>query len=401
MPSLFICLLAALLMVSALSIDAYLPSFHAIGHEFALSMAVVQQSLSIYLFPFAVMALFHGTLSDSFGRRPVMLVMLAIYTLASLGAACAGNFGWLLVCRALQGVSAGAGTVIGRAMLQDRYAGAEAQRAMAQLTAVFALSPALAPVLGGWLQSTLGWRSVFLFLTTFAALLLVLCWRCLPETLPEEGRQPFRLRPILRGYMHTASHPRFILLGLAPALAFSGMALYIGAASPFVMHILGRSENGFAWLFFPLIAGLVAGSGLSARLASGRDPKRATRVAYGLLLGASGSAMLYYGLFNVSVPWAVLPIFLYAAGVGAVTPGPTLAAMDIFSGQRGLASSLLAFLQMFLFSLVSGLVAPLLQDSGFSLACGMAGFVLSSGLCWLAGQRIPLAQAAEDATAGA
>jgi DHA1 family bicyclomycin/chloramphenicol resistance-like MFS transporter len=330
-----------------------------------------------------------------------MLVTLAIYTAASLGAACAGSFGGLLACRALQGISAGAGTVIGRAMLQDRYAGVEAQRAMAQMTAVFALSPALAPVLGGWLQSTLGWRSVFLFLAGFGALLLVLCWRSLPETLAEKDRQPFQLRPILRGYADTARHPRFMLLGLAPALAFGGMALYIGAATPFVMHILGKSENGFAWLFVPLIAGLVAGSSLSARLASGRDPKRATRVAYRMLFGASFYAMLYYGLFEVvSLPWAVLPIFLYAAGVGAVSPGPALAAMDMFPEQRGLAASMLAFLQMLLFSAVSGLAAPLLQDSGFSLACGMAGFVLLSFLCWAAGQRMPVGGVAgEDAAA--
>src|SRR3954468_10911122 len=107
--------LACLGMVGALAIDTYLPSMPAIGRVFAVGPVAVQQTLSVFIFTFAFMMLFYGTLSDSFGRRPVILVALGIYTLASLGAAFAPNFAWLLACRALQGLAGGSGSVVGQA----------------------------------------------------------------------------------------------------------------------------------------------------------------------------------------------------------------------------------------------------------------------------------------------
>jgi DHA1 family bicyclomycin/chloramphenicol resistance-like MFS transporter len=121
-------ILACLGMVGALAIDTYLPSMPHIGREFAVGPVAVQQTLSVFLFTFAFMMLFYGTLSDSFGRRPVILTSLTIYTLASVGAAFAPTFGFLLACRALQGLAAGAGSVVGQAIVQDRFSGAQAQR---------------------------------------------------------------------------------------------------------------------------------------------------------------------------------------------------------------------------------------------------------------------------------
>jgi len=156
--------LAGLAMLGAFSVDAFLPSFPAISADFQVDAAVVQQTLSAYLLAFSVMSLFYGTLSDAFGRRPVILVSLVVFTLASAGAAFAPSFGWLLLCRVLQGLSAGGGRVIGQAIVRDRFAGAEAQRLMASITMVFGLAPAVAPVIGGYLHSAFGWRSVFVFL---------------------------------------------------------------------------------------------------------------------------------------------------------------------------------------------------------------------------------------------
>src|ERR1700740_3414130 len=119
-------ILACLGMVGALGIGTYLPAIPAIGRAFAVGPLAVQQTLSVFLFTFAFMMLFYGTLSDSFGRRPVILAALAVYTLASGGRACAPNFAFLLGCRALQGLAAGAGSVVGQAIVQDRFSGAQA-----------------------------------------------------------------------------------------------------------------------------------------------------------------------------------------------------------------------------------------------------------------------------------
>ena len=149
MTKLLTWILAGLAMVGPLAIDTYLPSFPAIVQDFNASPLLVQQTLSFFLFTFAFMMLFYGTLSDSFGRRPVILVSLVLYVIASVGAALAPSLGWLLAWRVLQGLSAGAGSVIGRAIVQDRYSGAAAQKILSHIMMVFALAPAIAPVLGG------------------------------------------------------------------------------------------------------------------------------------------------------------------------------------------------------------------------------------------------------------
>ncbi len=177
-------LIAGLSMLGPFSVDMYLPAFPAIGREFSASTIALQQTLSAYLFAFGFMMLWHGALSDALGRRPVILGSLAIYALATLGCAIAGNIESMWLFRALQGTAAGNGVVVGRAIVRDRFEGPEAQRLMSQVTLVFGIAPAVAPVLGGLLLGAFGWRSLFWVLLVLV--LGLLCWaaRSLHETLP-------------------------------------------------------------------------------------------------------------------------------------------------------------------------------------------------------------------------
>ena len=217
-------------MLGPFSVDSYLPSFPAIQREFAVSPLEVQQTLTAYLVAFAVMTLFLGSLSDSFGRRPVILACLAVYVLGSIGCTFAESFPQLLLFRATQGLSAGAGWVVGRAIIRESFPGHDAQRLLSLITMIFGLAPALAPVIGGWLQGAFGWRAVFAFLTLYGALQLAVCWRALPETHPIEKRQPFSPAPLFRTYLTLASSRSLRLLSLAVALNFCGFFLYIAAA---------------------------------------------------------------------------------------------------------------------------------------------------------------------------
>ncbi|MBI5545750.1 MAG: MFS transporter, partial [Deltaproteobacteria bacterium] len=193
-------MLAAVAAVGPFCIDAYLPSMTEIGRTFGVPMLAVQQTLTAYMAPFAVMTLWHGALSDKWGRRRVTLVAMALFGLASLGCAAASDLDTLLVFRALQGMTAGAGMVVGRAVVRDLRDGAEAQRMMSLVSLVFAIAPAVSPLIGGWLHHWFGWRAVFLFMAAFALAILVWCWRSLPESLPPERRQPFRPAFLLRSY---------------------------------------------------------------------------------------------------------------------------------------------------------------------------------------------------------
>src|SRR5579862_4931732 len=176
-------LLACLGMLGAFSIDTYIPAFAGIARSLNATPVQMQQTLSAYLLGFAVMNLFHGALSDSFGRRPVVLWGIATFTLSSLGCALSQTVGHLIFFRLMQGVSSGASMVVARAIIRDMFPPHDAQRVMSQVTIYFGVAPAVAPIVGGLLFVHLGWHSVFVFLTFVGAALWLLTWRLLPETL--------------------------------------------------------------------------------------------------------------------------------------------------------------------------------------------------------------------------
>lgn len=397
MQKLLTVILACLGMIGALAIDTYLPSMPAIGAEFAVGPVAVQQTLSVFLFTFAFMMLFYGTLSDSFGRRPVILVALSVYTLASVGAAWAPSFGWLLVFRALQGLSAGAGSVIGQAIVQDRFSGPQAQRMMSHIMMVFGLAPAIAPILGGWLHVTFGWRSSFVFLAVFGAAMILLVAKMLPESLPGEKRQAFHPGTIGRNYLMVLRNPQFVFLALSVGLAFSGLSLYIGSASNFVMEILGLPETAFAWMFIPLVGGMVVGSAWGGKRAHSSTPAGMMWTGYAVMALGVVLNVGYHTFAPASIPWSVLPLFVYTFGLAVAMPAVQLTAMGLFPLNRGLASSMVGFIQMMAFALVSGLVAPLLFESALKLALGVAGGLALSFGAW----RLSVRAAVAPAKAGA
>lgn len=379
--------MAGLAMLSAFAIDTFLPSFPAIAEEFSVGMGQVQQTLSAYLLAFSVMSLFHGTLSDSFGRRPVILISLLVFIAASIGAACAPSFGWLLAFRVLQGLSAGGGRVVSQAVIRDRFSGAAAQRLMAHITMVFGLAPALAPVLGGYLHVAFGWRSTFIFMALFGLALMLACMRFLPESLPVASRVRLHPATLAGNYWNALRHPQFLSRALAVAMAFGGQALYIASAPHFVITILHLPETAFAWLFVPMIGGMVSGSALSARLAHRMPAATVLRLGFVFMGVAVAINLAYTALFVASVPWAVVPVMLYTFGVGVSLPPMSLMALDLFPEKRGLAASLLSFVQMLVFSLVSGVLAPWLFDSAFKLAGGVLFCFVLCLICWAFGMR--------------
>lgn len=389
MNRLLIWILAALSMLGALSIDAYLPAIPTIGQQFDASLAAVQQSLTVYVLSFAIMTLFYGTLSDSFGRRPVILGSLVVYLLASVGAACSTSLGMLIFFRIWQGLSAGAGAVVGRAVVGDLASGAEAHRAMSYMSVVFGLAPAIAPILGGWLLASLGWRSIFWFITTFTALLLLVCFTSLPESLPAGKRQPFHLVTILKSYLEVGSRMRFMLRSASIALAFSGIMIYVVAAPDFVINILHLEITDFGWLFLPLIGGMTAGSYLSGWLSHRVAGTRLIRYGFGLMAAAAAMNIAYNAFFPAKIPWAVIPIFCYAFGICLAMPGMTVITLEMFPSMRGLAASMQTFFFMLMFSLLSGLIAPLVYGFPLHFALlSVIGSILGIS-CWLLANLAP------------
>ena len=381
-------LLAALSALGPFSIDTYLPSFHEIAEKLGATQLQVQQTLAAYLVAFAVMTLWHGAISDRFGRRRVILIALACFGLASAGCAVASSIEQLWFWRAMQGVTAGAGMVVSRAIVRDLYDGADAQRLMAQITMMFALAPAIAPVIGGWLQTFFGWRSVFAFLVLSTAALWVACWKLLPETLPPEKRQSLKPAYLGRTYWKVMSSPPFLFACAAISLNFGGFFVYVLSAPVFLMQHLGVHETGFLWLFGPAMAGMIGGSWLSGRLAGKISFSRTIALGY-LLMAIAALANLGLNLaLPPALPWSVLPVFVYTLGMSLTMPCLSILALDPFPAQRGLAASCQSFFQSSFNTVIAALIAPALWGSTLSLAWGMAGMMAIGGIAALAHQKL-------------
>src|SRR5690349_2274033 len=270
-------LLAVLGMLGPFSIDTYIPAFSGIAKALGATPVEMQQTLSAYLFGFAFRNLFHGALADSFGRRPVVLWGIAVFTLASAGCALSQTIGQLVFFRALQGLSTGAGIVVSRAVIRDMFAPAQAQRVMSQVTIYFGVAPAIAPIIGGWLFVNAGWHSVFWLLTGIGIALWTANYKLLPETLHATHRQPFNVRNLLRGYWQLGANPRFLLLALASGVPFNGMFLYVLSAPAFLGEHLKLEPTQFFWFFLLTISGIMAGSFASGRLAGRIQPMNQIR----------------------------------------------------------------------------------------------------------------------------
>ena len=380
-------LLAALSMVGPLSVDLYLPTFPAIGAEFTVPPIAVQQTLSSYLFAFAFMMLWHGALADALGRRPVVLASLVVYFVGTLGCAIAGNIESLWLFRAVQGLSAGAGVVVARAIIRDRFHGADAQRVMSQVTLVFGIAPAIGPVLGGLILKWLGWRATFWVLLGLVFIMFAWALRALPETLPPKSRQRLHPEALWRIYRTILSRVDFLLLALVPACNFCAFFVYIAAAPAFILDLLSLTSLSFAWLFVPMIAGIMAGASVSGRLAGRLSPLRTVRLGYAVMFAGVAANLAVCGFLPPGVPANVLPIMVFTVGSSITMPSVTLVMLDLFPASRGLASSLQGFVQFALSGLAAGTIAPLVSQSLAAFALTMAAFTVAGYSLWLVYQR--------------
>ena len=361
-------LLACLGMLGPFSIDTYLPAFSSIAQTIGATPVEMQQTLSAYLFGFALMNLFHGALADSFGRRPVVLWGVAVFTLASAGCALSNHIGVLVFFRAVQGMAAGAGMVVSRAVIRDMFAPADAQKMMSQVTIYFGVAPAIAPIVGGFLLGHAGWHAIFWFLTVLGVALWLLNYKLLPETLHDDDKQSFEVPHLMRGYWELGSSPRFLALALASGIPFNGMFLYVLSAPVFLGEHLHLAPGQFFWLFLLTISGIMAGSWWSGRLAGRLDPKRQIRRGFRIMGTVAVTNLVLNLLFTPAAWWALLPICLFSFGWALMVPVVTLMVLDLVPERRGMASSVQAFIGGTANGIVAGVIAPLVMHSTVALA---------------------------------
>jgi DHA1 family bicyclomycin/chloramphenicol resistance-like MFS transporter len=375
-------LIAALLsMLGPFSIDTYLPSFPAIETEFGISRAMLSQSLAVYLLAFAFSTLFWGPVADRFGRRLVIMVSMALYTLGSIGCALADSIETFLLLRIAQGLAASGGFIASRAMIRDAHDAESAHRAMSQVMLLFALSPAIAPVLGSWLHEQFGWRSVFWFLSAFGSL-LVLMGFFIKETLADEHRQSIHPGAVIRVYISAFLNRRFVALIFSLSFSFAGLFLYIAGAPTVIYDFLGLGSNDFGWLFIPIVVGLMVGAAISSRLAHRWPAHRTITVGFALMILASTLNLLDVNLTGAGILTVIGPLVLYVVGLALMMPAITVLALDCLPTHRGTAASVQGFLQMITNAGVASLAVPLLQGSWLNFVAGQFVFLLLAVVLW-------------------
>jgi len=376
-------LLAMLGMLGPFSIDTYIPAFSGIATSLNATPVQMQQTLSAYLFGFAFMSLFHGALSDSVGRRPVVLWGLAAFTVASIGCALSQSIGQLVFFRAVQGLTTGAGIVVSRAVVRDMFPPAQAQKVMSQITIYFGVAPAVAPMIGGVLYQHLGWHSVFWFLTGVGVVLWVANYRLLPETLHLSHRQPLKVSNLMQGYWQLGRDPRFFLLALASGIPFNGMFLYVLSAPVFLGDHLALAPTQFFWFFVLTISGIMSGAWVSGRMAGRLAPKRQIKYGFLIMLGVAVLNLVLNALFTAQASWAMFPIAIFSFGWAMMVPVVTLLVLDLHPERRGMASSLQAFVGSTANGLVAGLIAPLVMYSTVALAAASLAMLSVGVVAWM------------------
>lgn len=379
----FIIILAGLATLGPFTTDTYFPFFPDIEKDFGVTQVIAQQSLSVYLLTFTTMMLFHGAFSDSWGRRPVILVSLIGFSVTSFGCALADDFHLLLLCRAGQGFFVGAGSVVGQAIIRDRFDGIQAQKLIAQVTMLFGLAPAIAPLVGGLLHEYFQWQSAFLFLGMLGISLLILCYIKLPESLPKTAHIKFMPGTLIKNYLLVISNTRFILLTGCIGFGFGGFLVYVAGAPDFVFGVMHLSSLQFGWLFIPIVVGLTIGSATATKLIGKISTSEMINLSFVIMGTAAISNLLYCEYHSPDIPWITIPLILYTFGFTLLLPGVMTLALDIFPEKRGTASSVQGFVQMMIFTMISVLIIPLVLGSASQYAVALLLMYCLNLYCWL------------------
>lgn len=373
-------MLAGLAALAPFAIDTYLPAFPTIEADLHGTSLELQQSLTFYLLPYALMTLWHGAISDSIGRITTIKWGLGIFVVASIGCAFAPNVETLWFFRALQGLSGGAGNVVARAMVRDLFEGPQAQRVMATVQMLFGIAPAVAPIIGGLLLG-IHWQAIFIFLALYAALSLFAAIRYLPETMPVAKRMPLSVKQVIKDYRVIFGDKEFNYVVFALGANFAGFFLYVLASPVFLVKHLGLNQHQFGYMFIPTVCGMVLGSFLAKRAAGRYSRQKVVKAAYAWM-----TVMVLLNLFICFVlptypVYNIVPIALYNIGMALAMPVLSLASLDRHAKIRGTAASGQAFIQMLLSTVSAGLVVPLLWYAPSGLALAMLGYLV---LGWLA-----------------
>ena len=391
-----ILILGFLTAIGPLSIDMYLPAFPDIAKSLHTSVAQITLSLSSFFIGISVGQLFYGPLLERFGRKKPLYAGLCIYLLASVGCAFAASVNALIALRLLQALGGCVGMVASRAMVRDLFDVKENAKIFSTLMLVVAVSPIIAPTLGGYITAALGWHYVFVMLIIIGVVILTGIYFLLPET--KKPDPEFSLKPvsIIKSYASVVIHPQFYTYALTAAVSAAAIYAYIGGSPHVFMEIYKVNEKQYGWIFALIAMGLIGASQLNTVLLKNYTSVQIIKVALTCqaIIGIAMALISLFGWGDLFI--TIFFIFIFLACQGFVFPNASALSLASFGHNAGSASALLGSIQMGIGAGSSALVSLLQNDTALPMTGVMACCAIAALSVFSMGRKIIVTRAGTD-----
>lgn len=383
-----VALLGALTTITPFSIDMYLPGFTAIAKDLHTTVSEVSLSLSTFFIGISAGQLLYGPLMDRYGRKPPLYIALVLYLVTTLLCAFATSLNFLIAIRFAQAIGACAATVAANAMVRDLFPVEENAKVFSMLMLILGVSPILAPTIGSYITSWLGWQAVFIILTAITAIILVAIFFGLPESSKADPGYSLKPAAITKSYLAVFKEPVFYTYTFTGAIAFAGLFTYL-SGSPYVfMELYKVSEKEYGWIFALLAGGLILASQVNRVLLKRYKSQQIVPAA--LIVKTITGMVLVIMATNglLTLPLILVLLFIYLSCLGYILPNSSALAMSPFTKGAGSASALMGAIQMGIGACVSTVVSMIQGGSLMPMAIVMSACSIVALLVLLTGSRM-------------
>ncbi|CDG20937.1 Bicyclomycin resistance protein [Xenorhabdus poinarii G6] len=364
-------ILGLLSMLMPLAIDMYLPSMPTIAHDFSVNDGLVQMTLSSYILGFAIGQMIYGPMSDSLGRKPVILGGVIVFTLSSAACALAQDIDTFIFMRFLHGFSAAAAGVVINALMRDKFTKEEFSRSMSFVTLVMIIAPLLAPMLGGMIMYWFSWHAIFWFIALVAVIAIALVALFINETLPKEKRQRFHLQTTLKQFVMLFRQRQVLCYILASGFSFAGMFSFLSVGSFVYIRLNGVPEQHFGYYFGLNIVFLFIMATINSQCVRRFGPLKMLRI--GLIVQfIMGLWLLFSTLFDLGFISLVMGVALYISGISMITSNTMAVVLDDYPHMAGTVSSLAGTIRFSIAALVGIILSFLPEESAWPMVGSMA-----------------------------